>query len=42
MYEITIYTDKKGRSPVRDFVVELSSKNDKDSRIRLNKIRDYV
>ena len=27
MYEVTIYTDKKGRSPVRDFVVELSSKN---------------
>lgn len=42
MYEVTIYADKKGRSPVRDFVVELSSKNDKDSRIRLNKIRDYV
>lgn len=42
MYEVTIYTDKKGRSPVRDFLVEIAAKKDKDSRIRSDKINDYI
>ncbi len=42
MYEIAYYADKKGKSPIREFLLELAAKNDKDSRIRLNKILDYV
>ena len=42
MYEITFYTDRKGKSPVRDFIVELAAKKDKDSRIRADKINDYI
>lgn len=42
LYEIEYYVDKKGKSPIREFILGLAAKNDKDSRIRLNKIRDYV
>ena len=42
LYKIAYYADKKGKSPIREFILELAAKNDKDSRIRLNKIRDYV
>lgn len=42
MYEIYFYKDKNGKSPVRDYIEELSLKNDKDSRIKTNKIRDYI
>ncbi|MBQ6986008.1 MAG: type II toxin-antitoxin system RelE/ParE family toxin [Oscillibacter sp.] len=42
MHPIHFYKDKSGKSPVREYVEELASKSDKDSRIRLNKIRDYV
>lgn len=42
MYEVTFYTDRKGKSPVLDFIVELAAKKDKDSRIRADKINDYI
>lgn len=42
MYEIKYYADKKGKSPIREFILELAARKDKDSRIRLNKIRDYI
>lgn len=42
MHEIHFYKDKKGEEPVAKYLQELSSKKDKDSRIKLNKIRDYV
>ena len=42
MHPIHFYKDRNGKSPVKEYLAELSRKNDKDSRIKLNKIRDYV
>ena len=42
MYKITFYSDEKGRSSVKEYIDQLSSKTDKDSRIKLAKIRDYI
>ncbi len=42
MYEIHFYCDLNGNEPVKEYVKNLASKNDKDSRIKLNKIRDYM
>ena len=42
MYEIHFYRDKSGKQPVKEYISKLAGKKDKDSRIKLNKIRDYV
>ena len=42
MYKIVFYRDRKGNEPVLDYVRDLSGRKDKDSRIKFNKIRDYV
>ena len=42
MHKIYFYKDRNGKEPVLDYLHELSMKKDKDSRIKLNKIRDYV
>lgn len=42
MYQIHFYKDKKGKEPVLAYLQELAAKGDKDSRIKLNKIREYV
>lgn len=42
MYSIEFYKDKDGNEPVKEYILSLASKNDKDSRINLNKIRDYI
>lgn len=42
MHKIYFYKDKNGKEPVLDYIKSLEKKNDKDSRIKLNKIRDYV
>ena len=42
MYRIKFYADKKGRMPVLEYLNELRYKNDKDSRIKANKIDDYI
>lgn len=42
MYEIHFYKDKNGKEPVLEYMKELAGKNDKDSRIKLNKINDYI
>ena len=42
MHKILFYKDPKGNEPVLDFIRELSRKNDKDSRVNLNKINDYI
>ena len=42
MYAIEFYADAKGRKPVREYIRELAQKNDKDSRIKLDKINDYI
>lgn len=42
MYEIRFYRDNKGNEPVKEYLDNLAKKQDKDSRIKLNKIRDYM
>ena len=42
MHKIFFYKDKKGNEPVLDYLRELSEKSDKDSRIKANKINDYI
>ena len=42
MHKIHFYRDKNGSEPVAEYFAELAGKSDKDSRIKLNKIRDYV
>lgn len=41
-YNVLFYRNEQGEEPVRDYLNELVKKKDKDSRIKLNKIRDYV
>lgn len=42
MHKIFFYKDKNGNEPIVEYIAELTSKKDKDSRIKLNKIRDYI
>ena len=42
MHTIHFYRDKNGNEPVADYMAELAQKKDKDSRIKLNKIQDYI
>ncbi len=42
MYEICFYRDKNGKEPVKEYIAGLSAKKNKDSRVKLNKIMDYV
>lgn len=42
MHKIHFYRDKNGNEPVAEYIAELAQKKDKDSRIKLNKIRDYI
>ena len=42
MYNIYFYRDKNGNEPIVDYLTKLSSKRDKDSRIKANKINDYI
>ena len=42
MYRVRFYCDNHGRRPIAEYIAELAQKGDKDSRIKLNKIRDYI
>ena len=42
MYRVFFYKDKKGESKVKKYINSLSAKKDKDSRIKLNKIYEYI
>lgn len=42
MHKIYFYKDKNGKEPVLEYLKELVSKKDKDSRIKANKINDYI
>lgn len=42
MHEIVFYSDRKGREPVADYMRQLAQNQSKDSRIKLNKINDYI
>ena len=41
MYKIYFYKDRKGNQPVADYFNLLAAQNNKDSRIKATKIRDY-
>lgn len=41
-YNVYFYRNERGEEPVRDYLNKLTNKKDKDSRIKLNKILDYV
>ena len=42
MYEIKFYENKNGEKPVLNYLRELTAKDDKDSRIKANKIKNYI
>ena len=42
MHKIFMYRDSKGESQIADYLADLAKRSDKDSRIKLNKIRDYL
>ena len=42
MYNIYYYRDRRGNSPFADYLEDLASKTDKNSRIRAGKIYDYL
>lgn len=42
MDRILFYEDKKGNQPAAEYIRKLSKKKDKDSRIKFNKIIDYL
>lgn len=42
MYSIKFYKDKNGKEPLKEYLQELGSRTDKNSRINFNKIRDYI
>ena len=41
-HEIIVYTDARGRAPLREYMKQLKAQKDDDSRIRLTKIQDYI
>ena len=42
MYEIYFYRNKRGEQPVLEYMRELGGKADKDSRVKLKKIAEYI
>lgn len=42
MHPIYFYKDKNGKEPVKEYIKDLAARKDKDSRIKLTKIRDYL
>lgn len=42
MYKIHVYRDRNGKSPIEEYLDELAERHDKDSRIKLNKIQEYL
>ena len=42
MHDILFYRDPNGNEPILDYLRKVSRKNDKDSRVKLRKIQDYI
>ena len=42
MHRIIFYRDRRGNSPVKDYLNELEAKGGKDARVKRTKIREYV
>jgi phage-related protein len=42
LHDIIFYRDKNGKEPVLEYIKELRENDNKDNRIKLNKINDYI
>lgn len=42
LYKIHFYKDKQENQPVLEYMLDLQKQHDKDSRIKIKKIRDYI
>jgi phage-related protein len=42
VYNIFFYRDRSGKEPILEYIQGLDSRTDKDSRVKLNKIYEYV
>jgi len=42
MFDVFFYKDSRGKEPVLEYIQELAEKSDKDSRIKVTKIQDYI
>lgn len=42
MHPVYFYKDRNGHEPVKEYLQELAKKKDKDSRIKSDKINDYI
>jgi phage-related protein len=42
LYKVNFYRDKNGKQPVKEYLQELKNKGGKDSKIKFNKINDYI
>jgi phage-related protein len=42
MYEIVFYRDRNGKEPLLEYMQDLDNRQDKNSRININKIYDYL
>lgn len=42
MYKVKFYRDKNGNEPIRELFESLEKRTDKDSRVNLAKINDYI
>ena len=42
MHNVYFYRDRSGKEPVAEYIAELAAKKDKESRVKLSKIRDYI
>ena len=42
MYRVRFYRNRRGEQPVLDYIRSLRGREDKDSRVKLEKIDDYI
>jgi phage-related protein len=42
VFEIYYYKDRKGSQPVREYIFMLDSRKDKESRVKAQKIHEYI
>lgn len=42
MYEIEIYEDKTGKSQVKEYILALNQRKNKDNIVKFNKIISYI
>jgi len=42
LYKVYFYKDKNGNCPIIEYIRDLSKRRDKDSRIKLKKIQEYI